>query len=87
MVRKHLGVKTKPFAPEEWGSVVREGAKILNENHWFPAATIIIGWPDETPDDNQHTIDMMSDFREMYHQVGFTRSRAKRNEGHHIAFV
>src|SRR3712207_5123514 len=25
MVKKHLGVKTKPFQPEEWGSVVREG--------------------------------------------------------------
>ena len=22
MVKKHLGVKTKPFAPDEWGSVV-----------------------------------------------------------------
>ena len=32
LVKKHLGVKTKPFSPEEWGSVVREGAKILNEN-------------------------------------------------------
>ena len=42
---------------------MREGAKLLNKNHWFPAATIIIGWPDETPDDVQHTIDMMGDFR------------------------
>jgi len=65
LVKKHLGVKTKPFSPEEWGSVVREGAKILNENNWFPAATIIIGWPDETPDDNQYTIDMIKDFRTM----------------------
>ena len=65
MVKKHLGVKTRPFAPEEWGSVVREGARILNENHWFPAATIIIGWPDETPEDVQDTIDMMADFRAM----------------------
>ena len=54
MVKKHLGVKTKPFSTEEWGIVV-EGAKILNKNHWFPAATIIIGWPDETPDDVQDT--------------------------------
>ena len=46
MVKKHLGVKTKPFSTEEWGSVVVEGAKILNTQ-----ATIIIGWPDETPDD------------------------------------
>lgn len=63
MVKKHLGVKAKPFSTDEWGWVVREGAKILNENHWFPAATIIIGWPDETPDETQYTIDMMSDFR------------------------
>ena len=27
MVKKHLGVKTKPYQPEEWGAVVREGAK------------------------------------------------------------
>ena len=51
--------------PEEWGSVVVEGAKILNKNHWFPAATIIIGWPDETPDDVQDTINMINDFRTM----------------------
>ena len=63
MVKKHLGVKTKPFSTDEWGSVVTEGARILNENHWFPAATIILGWPDETPDDVQYTIDMMKDFR------------------------
>ncbi len=65
LVKRHLGVKTKPFSPEEWGSVVMDGARILNKNHWFPAATIIIGWPDETPDDNQYTIDMIKDFREM----------------------
>ena len=65
MVKKHLGVKTKPFSTEEWGSVVVEGAKILNKNHWFPAATIIIGWPDETPDDVQDTINMINDFRTM----------------------
>ena len=63
MVKKHLGVKTKPFSTDEWGWVVREGAKIMNENHWFTAATIIIGWPDETPDETQYTIDMMGDFR------------------------
>lgn len=63
MVKKHLGVKAKPFSSDEWGWVVREGARILNENHWFPAATIIIGWPDETPDETQYTIDMMADFR------------------------
>jgi radical SAM superfamily enzyme YgiQ (UPF0313 family) len=65
MVRKHLGIKTKPYQPEEWGAVVREGARILNENHWFPALTLIIGWPDETPDETQYTIDLIEDFRQM----------------------
>ena len=65
MVKRHLGVKTRPFSTDEWGSVVREGASILNRNHWFPAATIIIGWPDETPEDIQYTIDMIDDFRAM----------------------
>ena len=65
MVKKHLGVKTKPFQPEEWGWVVREGCKILNQNNWFPALTLIIGWPDETPDETQYTIDLIDDFRHM----------------------
>ncbi|HKR73264.1 MAG TPA: radical SAM protein [Candidatus Nitrosocosmicus sp.] len=65
MVKKHLGVKTRPYQPEEWGSVVREGCKILNQNHWFPALTLIIGWPDETPDETQYTIDLIQDFRQM----------------------
>src|SRR5688572_17574078 len=48
----------------EWGSVVREGCKILNNNHWFPALTLIIGWPDETPDETQYTIDLIEDFKQ-----------------------
>jgi radical SAM superfamily enzyme YgiQ (UPF0313 family) len=69
MVKKHLGVKTKPYQPEEWGAVVREGCKILNQNHWFPALTLIIGWPDETPDETQYTIDLIEDFKEMNMRV------------------
>src|ERR687895_676821 len=65
LVKKHLGVKTKPFQTDEWGAVVREGCKIMNQNHWFPALTLIIGWPDETPDETQYTIDLIDDFRHM----------------------
>ena len=34
--------KTKPYQPDEWGAVVREGCRILNENNWFPALTLIL---------------------------------------------
>ena len=36
----------------------------MNQNHWFPALTLIIGWPDETPDETQYTIDLIDDFKE-----------------------
>src|SRR5918911_1370252 len=57
-------IKTKPFQTDEWGAVVREGCNIMNHNHWFPALTLIIGWPDETPDETQYTIDLIDDFKE-----------------------
>jgi hypothetical protein len=36
----------------------------MNRNHWFPALTLIIGWPDESPDETQYTIDLIDDFKE-----------------------
>lgn len=63
LAKKHLGMKTKPYQPEEWPRVVQEGCKILNKNHWFPALTLIVGWPDETIDDTQATIDTIEELR------------------------
>jgi len=33
-----------------------QGLGILNDNHWRPMATLITGWPDETPDDTVQTL-------------------------------
>jgi len=61
LAKKHLGMKTKPFQPEEWSSVIKQGCKILNENYWFPALTLIVGWPDETIDDTRDTIEVVEE--------------------------
>jgi len=65
LAKRHLGMKTKPFSPEEWPWVVKEGCRILNKNHWFPALTLIIGWPDETPDDTRDTLELVESLRAM----------------------
>src|SRR5499427_3364990 len=51
--------KGVPFPIEEWPSVVVNGLKVLNENNWFPAMTLIVGSPGETDDDTRATIDLV----------------------------
>jgi len=54
-----LNRKAAPFSAEEWPDVVVEGTAILNRNHWFPAYTIILGLPGETPEDAWQTVDLI----------------------------
>ncbi len=54
-----LNRKAAPFTAEEWPDVVVEGTRILNRNHWFPAYTIILGLPGETPEDAWMTVDLI----------------------------
>ncbi|MCS7116965.1 MAG: B12-binding domain-containing radical SAM protein [Nitrososphaerales archaeon] len=56
LMRKYMPSKAKPFSADEWDEVVYEGTKILNENYWFPAYTIILGLPNETEEDCWDTI-------------------------------
>jgi len=51
--------KAAPFTAEEWPDVVVQGTEILNRNHWFPAYTIILGLPGETPEDAWMTVDLI----------------------------
>jgi len=51
--------KGVPFSIDDWPSVVINGLKVLNENNWFPAMTLIIGSPGETDDHTKATIDLI----------------------------
>ncbi|MFZ1702188.1 MAG: radical SAM protein [Pyrinomonadaceae bacterium] len=59
MAKKVMASKGVPFAIEHWPSVVLEGLRVLNENNWFPAMTLIVGNPDETDEDNMATLDLI----------------------------
>ncbi|MFQ6134290.1 MAG: B12-binding domain-containing radical SAM protein [Nitrososphaerales archaeon] len=56
LMKKHMAMKTKPYSPEEWCEVVFEGTKVLNQNYWFPAYTLIMGLPGETEEDVWDTV-------------------------------
>ncbi|MEP6944879.1 MAG: hypothetical protein ABJA02_03105 [Acidobacteriota bacterium] len=59
MAKKVMASKAVPFAIDHWQSVVLEGLRVMNENNWFPAMTLIVGNPDETDEDNMATLDVV----------------------------
>lgn len=59
MAKKIMPGKGVPFAIDHWQSVILEGLKVLNENNWFPAMTLIVGNPDETDEDIMETLDLV----------------------------
>lgn len=59
LVKQHIGGKPAPYPPEKWPDIVAEGIRILNDNYFYPACTLIIGLPGETDEDVQYTIDLV----------------------------
>jgi radical SAM superfamily enzyme YgiQ (UPF0313 family) len=64
IVAKYMKGKAKPFKPKEWPEMILESHKILSDNHWVPAETLIMGLPGEKPEDVRKTIDLMHDLSE-----------------------
>jgi hypothetical protein len=59
IAKRVMPSKAVPFAIEDWPSVVLEGLRVMNENNWFPALTLIIGSPDETDEDVKASLDLV----------------------------
>ena len=59
MAKKIMPGKGIPFQTEDWPSVFIEGLRVLNENNWFPAVTLMIGNPGETDEDSKATLDLI----------------------------
>jgi radical SAM superfamily enzyme YgiQ (UPF0313 family) len=59
MAKQIMPSKGVPFNIDDWPSVVLEGLRVLNENNWFPAMTLIVGSPGETDEDVRETLDLV----------------------------
>lgn len=64
LMRKYMAGKTLPFKPEQWKEVVTQAFGILNDNSWYPLATLIIGLPDEREEDVAETLELMDDLKD-----------------------
>ncbi|HKZ02782.1 MAG TPA: radical SAM protein [Pyrinomonadaceae bacterium] len=59
MAKRIMSSKAVPFSIDDWPSVVLEGLRVLNENNWFPAMTLIVGNPGEEDEDVMATLDLI----------------------------
>jgi len=64
LVSRHMKGKAKPYAPEEWPEVVREGFKLLADNNWVPCGTLVMGMPGEKASDVSRTVELVRDLRQ-----------------------
>jgi radical SAM superfamily enzyme YgiQ (UPF0313 family) len=53
-----------PYKPEQWSEIVEQAFGILNDNDWYPLATLIVGLPDETEEDVAETLSLMDDLKD-----------------------
>ncbi len=63
IIARWMRGKPYPFTPEEWPDIVRTAVGILNDKHWFPACTMIVGFPNEEPSDTLKTIELIEDLK------------------------
>lgn len=59
LMKKYMAGKMLPFQPEQWQEVVTQAFGVLNDNDWYPLATLIIGLPDEKEEDMLQTLELM----------------------------
>jgi radical SAM superfamily enzyme YgiQ (UPF0313 family) len=66
LMRKYMAGKMLPFTPEEWREVASQAFGVMNDNSWYPLATLIIGLPDETEEDVTETLELMDNLEDCY---------------------
>jgi len=59
LMKKYMGGKMLPYKPEQWQEIVTDAFGILNDNDWYPLATLIVGLPDEKEEDVLATLELM----------------------------
>ncbi|MEM4776524.1 MAG: radical SAM protein [Pyrobaculum sp.] len=59
LAKKIMPGKTAPYRVEQWHDIVVEAASIMHEVRLIPAITLIVGLPEEQPDDVVETIELI----------------------------
>ena len=64
LMKKYMGGKMLPYKPAQWQEIVTNAFGILNDNDWYPLATLIVGLPDEKEEDVLATLELMDKLKD-----------------------
>jgi radical SAM superfamily enzyme YgiQ (UPF0313 family) len=64
LAEKIMPAKAAPYPAGSWPSIVKDAFSIMHESRVVPAATIIIGMPDEKPDDLVKTLELIEELKD-----------------------
>ncbi|MEZ0290124.1 MAG: radical SAM protein, partial [Sulfolobales archaeon] len=59
ILSRYMRAKVFPWKPEEWWDVVIDATAIMNDNYVYPCYTMTIGFPEETEDDVEESIELV----------------------------
>jgi radical SAM superfamily enzyme YgiQ (UPF0313 family) len=83
LAKKIMPAKAAPYPVEKWPEIVEDAFRIMHEHKIIPAATLIIGLPNETDDDIIRTIeliDRLKDYRSLIIPMFFVPMGILKNE-------
>jgi len=56
---KYMRAKAFPWKPEDWWDVIIDATAIMNENYIYPCYTMTIGYPEESEEDVEDSIELV----------------------------
>ncbi len=59
ILNKYMRAKAYPWRPEDWWDIIIDATAIMNENYIYPCYTMTIGYPEETEDDVEDSIELV----------------------------
>lgn len=65
LVEAHIKGKIKPFTPNEWAGALKESMGKMNDAHWFPIGSIIIGLPGESEKDVSYNLEFIESVKDI----------------------
>jgi len=63
LAKKIMPAKALPFKPEQWPEVVKQGMGLMHDNMLVPAATLILGLPEEREEDLLKTLEIIDELK------------------------
>ncbi|NHI83063.1 MAG: radical SAM protein [Candidatus Thorarchaeota archaeon] len=84
MMKAMMAGKMKPYTSEQWPWIVHEASRIMDQNNWYPVATLIMGLPGESHEDiaaTYHLVEDLQSYKALYIPLFFVPMTKTRLEG------